>query len=84
MIDSSYTYTYDGQDTSKQVNVYFNNIMKSLRKIAVDNGKVVNDATHIGNIFGGNNGSIIIVVLAIIGLSILFGSYLIIKKRKQA
>lgn len=83
-IHNSSTYTYDGVDTSKQVDVSFEAIMEQLRALAVAGNQTVAGGSRVINMMNNNHSNTIITVLTIIiGLSVAGTVLLLVKKRKE-
>lgn len=83
-IHNSSTYTYDGVDTSKQVDVSFEAIMEQLRALAVAGNQTVAGGSRVINMMNSNHSNTIITVLTIIiGLSVTGTVLLLVKKRKE-
>ena len=90
LVDASYTYTYDGaydgHNVPSETNIYFSDIMLSLRQVAQSAGLTVSGSLRImilaGSDLASNNGLAIVIIASALTVSAVAG-YFFLRRKKQ-
>ena len=83
LVDSSFTYTYKGDGSDDEDNIYFYDIVRELRDLAVSGGKTVSGGLPFIEMINSNGSAAIIVVASTIALTT-FAVALILRKKRNS